>query len=221
MRILFAAALAAILTGCMSLDSEKNGNDPFPKPIGPKIIPLEDNGFFATYRYVEFDSVGRLVMRLEALRLDVRRRAPDVYGYAFESDSQGILLRWMDAGPTGSNRDSAGVYIVGAFKGAEDFYDSVPVYWLPQFPKAGTSWQVGSRMVELVHPDTAYFSDLILKEDAAAPVRYGFQRHPTVLIKEREGDTLTHYHFRRGVGCLAFERTVGGRLRAAGTITSV
>jgi hypothetical protein len=68
--------------------------------------------------------------------------------------------------------------------------------------------------------DTAFWTEPVQgpQGDSAAPITLGLQRHPTVLFRETKGDTVTFYHFRRGVGCVGFERAIGGKLFAAGSL---
>lgn len=225
----FAAAAAPILAaslafsplaGCMTSDDMKDtsGIDPFPKPIGEALIPLEKE-FYAGYRYAEFDSAGKAVLR-EDLPLHVYAKQPGIYAYAFESGTSGYLLRQQDGN---GNRDSAGVYIVGRFRDASLYLDSAPVLWLPQSPKLGTSWNLSpGRRTEVVSLDTTFWTEAVTNpyQDTAAYIRSGLQRQPTLLFKETAGDTVTFYHFRRGMGCIAFQRSARGRLIAAGSLYS-
>jgi hypothetical protein len=232
-RLGLAAALPAAalclssLGGCMSQDLAGSGSetlndsiriDPFPKPLGQALIPLEQE-FYATFKYVEFDTTGGLVLRQD-LPLHIIPKQADVYGYAFEDTRHGYLLSWKDGN---GNRDSAGVYIVGAFRDSTLILDSAAILWLPQFPKPGTSWYIEpGRKYELVSQDTAFWTETLFpyENEPTAPVRLGFQRQPSVLFKETYGDTLTYYYFRRGVGCVGLERSVHGKLLASGTLQS-
>ena len=218
--IFAGVAGAALMCACNMADTKggatETANDLFPKPLGVAILPLEQE-FWSTFRYVEFDAAGAVFMRQD-LRLRVVPKAGKLYGYSFEDTSRGTLLAFRDFG---GNRDSAGIYIVGHFHDSVMVLDSQEVLWLPQVPKANTSWFTEpGRKNELAAMDTAIWTDVLFpyENDPAAPVRHGFQRQPTVLFKETMGDTLTYYHFRRGVGCVAFERSVAGKLLATGTI---
>src|SRR4051812_14927317 len=100
---------------------------------------------YSRFHYVEFDTTGALVMRIDNLGLEVKQREQEhyhnlqMYSYSFEDPSRGHLLIWNDGA---ANRDSAGVYIVGTFNDTTDFLDSVPTLWLPQLPKAGKTWPI-------------------------------------------------------------------------------
>jgi hypothetical protein len=192
--------------------------DPFPKPMGETLIPL-DQEFHGTFRYSEFDSTGGVVLRQDlALHVSPKSKAEGLYGYAFERTDRGILLAFRDFG---GNRDSAGIYIMGTFRDIFLTLDSTPVLWLPQFPKAGAAWDIGAgRKTELVDADTSFWTDRLFLpvNDTAAQVSHGFQKQPTVLFKETKDDTVTFYHFRRGVGCVGFERSARGKLIASGTL---
>jgi hypothetical protein len=219
---ILAAALAfSPLAGCMTADDAKNdstGIDPFPKPIGQALIPLEKE-FYARYRYAEFDTAGQAVLR-EDLPLHVYPKQPGIYAYAFEAGTSGYLLQQKDGN---GNRDSAGVYIVGRFRDAGLFLDSAPVLWLPQAPKPGASWYLSpGRRTEVVSLDTSFWTEAVTSpyEDTAAYIRSGLQRQPTILFKETAGDTVTYYHFRRGMGCVAFQRAARGKLIASGSMYS-
>lgn len=218
---LAVAAAAGFLGGCLSESSDMSVNipkpDPFPQPLGEALIPLEQEAF-SNFQYVEYDTTGGLVMRQD-LTLQITPKAKDVYGYAFEDPRRGHLLTWKDGN---GNRDSAGIYIIGSFRDSVLTYDSAQIFWLPQFPVLGAKrtltpgWET-----ELVSADTAFFTKVLFHgadEKAKAPVSHGFQKHPTHLFRETMGDVVTYYHFRRGVGCLGFERSRGGRLIAAGFI---
>jgi hypothetical protein len=208
---------SALLTGCLSADMDDSGTsvDPFPKPNGPKIIPLETD-FRADYRYTELDRDGRIVQRIPELALHVIRQVSDTFGYAFENPARGLLIRFVET----ANRDSSGIWIVGSYRDGQRFPDSTPVRWLPQFPKTDTAWPVGAgRTMELADPEAEYLTDVILVYDtAAAPIVQGMQRHTALRFKETAGDTVSYYFFRKGVGLLGFERSVGGKLIAAGSI---
>lgn len=208
----------SLLGGCMTgdLDDGDPWIDPFPKPLGDAYIPLQQE-FFGAFHYVEFDSAGGLVMRRE-LELQVIPKGNGLYGYAFETPESGTLLAFRDGD---GNRDSAGIWIMGSFEDSVQRIAANPVLWLPQFPKPGTSWEIGpGRRTEMVDADTSFWTDALFPTDpdSTAPVRQGFQRQPTTLFKETKGDTVTFYHFRRGVGCVGFERAARGKLIAAGTL---
>jgi hypothetical protein len=220
--VLAAVLAASPLGGCLANDtmdkSDSTGIDPFPKPIGEALIPLEKE-FYAGFRYAEFDTAGRPVLR-ENLPLHVFLKQPGIYAYAFEAGTSGYLLQQKDGN---GNRDSAGVYIVGRFRDANLYLDSLPVLWLPQSPKLGTSWNLSpGRRTEVVSLDTAFWTEAMwnMYADTATYIRSGLQRQPTILFKETAGDTVTFYHFRRGMGCVAFQRAARGKLIAAGSIYS-
>jgi hypothetical protein len=216
-----AIGLCALLTGCMTNDrSTGTYAGLFPKPLGEKIIPLENQPIYYGFRYVEMDDKGAVLMRLQSLSLTITPRGKDLYGYAFEEPDHGPLLQWKDGG---DNRDSAGIYIVGNFRDTANFIDSTPpVLWLPQLPKPGVSWRTDSlHRMELVNGDTILETEtLFLNDGVKRLIAFGFQRHSTVLFRETAGDTVTYYHFGRGVGLMAFERSVLGRLLASGTLVS-
>jgi hypothetical protein len=213
---------ASLLAGCLADDSDKwSGIDPFPKPLGPKIVPLEQQPR-SDFRYVEFDSAGREMLRLQALTLYIQERDSGVYSYSFEDPTRGYLVRFIEPLRQGTVvRESTGVYIVGHFAEGASAYDSVPTLWLPQFPASGTTWPLGSgRTMELVDGESAYLTEPLFGSSAEHPVEDGFQRHATYLFRETAGDTLTYYHFAKGVGCVGFERSAKGRLLASGTLTA-
>jgi hypothetical protein len=225
-------AAAHLFGGCMTGDmsdgtSDTTKVDPFPRPMGEAFIPLVQDplnqdgpSLYSHFDYVEFDTAGGLVMRQD-LSLDVVPMANDAYGYAFENPRQGMLLGLKTGG---GNLDSAGIYIVGRFQDAVLSYFPAPVMWLPQFPKPGVKWSLEpGREMELVRSDTVFYTKVLFTtgdEGIKAPIEYGFQRQPSTLFRETYGDTLTYYHFRRGVGCLGFERSVRGKLIASGAIRS-
>lgn len=216
--MLAVAATAAVMGGCVSSDMDSTAvENPFPKPLGEAIIPLSQEAF-SDFEYVEYDTAGRLVLRQD-LNLQIIHKALDTYGYAFEDPRRGPLLTWKDGN---GNRDSAGIYIVGSFRDSALTYDSAQILWLPQFPVPGVKRTLAPGWeTELISSDTVFFTEVLFHgsaETAKAPVSHGFQKHPTLLFRETNGDTLTYYHFRRGVGCLGFERSTGGRLIAAGFI---
>jgi hypothetical protein len=222
---LLAAFLALIafapLGGCMTNDDmnpgDSTGIDPFPKPIGVALIPLEKE-FYAGYRYAEFDTAGNPVPLPKDLPLHVYPKRPGIYAYAFEAGTSGYLLQQM-----GGNRDSAGVYIVGRFRDANIYLDSAPVLWLPNSPKLGTSWNLSpGRSTEVVSLDTTFWTEALrdMSADSSTFIRSGLQRQRTILFKETAGDTVTYYHFRRGVGCVAFQRAARGKLIATGSLYS-
>lgn len=218
---LLCAGLGLWMAGCMAADDDRNdGPDMFPKPNGPKILPLEDP-YRAVYRFVEFDSAMGEFLRLPELDLHVARRNLEpadsgLYGYAFENPDRGQLVRFLDTG----NRDSAGVYIVGSFGPSGNVLDSSPALWLPQHPRAGVSWSWRSgQAMELVSLDAEYVTETLFPQDSAANrPSLGFQRHRAIHLRETAGDTVSDYYLRRGVGILGFERSVRGRLVAAGTL---
>jgi hypothetical protein len=208
------------LTGCLSME-ESDGSvidlDPFPKPNGPLMIPL-DTSFRAGFHYTELDREGRVVQRIPELSLYIIRQAGDTFSYAFETPARGRLIRYVES----ADRDSSGIWFVGTYRDGLRFPDSTPVRWLPQFPEAGKTWILGAgRTMELVAPDAEYLTDVILRDDtAAAPIVQGMQRHSAYRFKETAGDTVSYYFFRKGVGLLGYERSAGGKLIAAGSIRS-
>lgn len=221
--LLVIPCLTLGVNGCMT-DDESRGTmdttkniDPFPKPQGPKIIPLDQESFSA-FHYVEQDSAGLVIKRIPSLLLYIKKRRDDIYTYAFENPSRGYLVRYHAA----SNPDSAGVYIVGTYQDSLEAIDAVPTLWLPQNPKLGVSWPIGSgRSMELVDAQKGYYTETLFPSDTVgAPVAQGFQRHTAYLFRETAGDTVTYYHFRKGVGCLGFERAAGGQKIASGTLKS-
>ncbi|MDQ3000517.1 MAG: hypothetical protein M3Y08_04565 [Fibrobacterota bacterium] len=216
--VMALAAATVILGGCLSNDADEAlSQNPFPRPLGEAIIPLEQEAF-SNFEYVEYDTAGDLVLR-QNLTLQIIPKALDTYGYAFEDPRRGQLLTWKDGN---GNRDSAGIYIVGSFRDSALTYDSAEILWLPQFPVPGVKRTLAPGWeTELISSDTGFFTEVLFHgsaETAKAPVSHGFQKHPTLLFRETTGDTLTYYHFRRGVGCLGFERSAGGKLIAAGFI---
>lgn len=217
-KALGAAALClSALAGCMTADEDGTniiGTDPFPKPMGETLIPLTKD-VYATYRYAEFDGTGATLLTLE-LPLTVKAKGGGLYGYAFERDDRGILIAFLDKG---GNRDSAGIYLMGTFRDSFLTLDSAPALWLPQFPKPGISWDMGGgRLNALVDADTSFWTETLFPRDDSTTIRHGFQKQPTFLFREAKGDTVTHYHFRRGVGCVGFQRAVAGKLMASGSL---
>lgn len=210
---------AAQLAGCLAADSADREEpiDPFPKPNGLLIIPLETD-FRALYHHVELDREGRVVQRFPAFPLHVVRQASDTFGYAFDNPARGYLIRYVET----ANRDSSGIWIVGSFRDGMRFPDPSPVRWLPQFPDTGETWPVGpGRTMELVDSAAEYLTDVILIGDTAvAPIVQGMQKHTAYRFKETAGDTVSYYFFRKGVGLLGYERSAGGKLLAAGSIRS-
>ena len=220
-RFLAAAAAFGLsaLGGCMTNDFKTDTGtefDPFPKPLGESLIPLQQE-FYGAFHYSEFDEAGSLVNGKD-LELQVRNKGNGLYGYAFEDPTHGMLLAFKDGG---GNRDSAGIWIMGSFRDSTLMVDSNPVLWLPHYPKPGTSWEISpGRVTTLVDADTTFWTDALFptERDSTAPVRVGFQRQPTTLFRETKDDTVTYYHFRRGVGCVGFERAARGKLIASGTL---
>src|SRR4051812_38097317 len=154
----------------MSNDAKSTSDDLFPQPIGEKIIPM-DQDLFSHFHYVEFDTNGALLLRMDDLSLEVRKWPWGLYGntpmytYAFEDPRRGHLLIWNDGA---TNRDSAGVYIVGTFDDTLGIKDTVPTLWIPQFPKSGKSWPIdGHAVMELVSADTVYYSEPLFSNDPA------------------------------------------------------
>lgn len=221
LAVLFLPCLALVSTGCMAgtdMDSEDTVKaiDPFPKPQGPKMIPLEGE-IRSSFLYTGLDPASR-PNPIPNLILYISPRGGDMYTYAFEDSTQGYLVKYRAAPP----EDSMGVYIVGTYRKGGEVLDSTPTLWLPQHPRPGTSWPIGSnRTMELVDGQAVYYTETLFPQDTAgSPVAQGFQRHAAYLFRETAGDTVTYYHFRKGVGCLGFERSAGGRLLASGSLRS-
>lgn len=216
--ILAAVISLATLSGCLSADMEGqvDPGDPFPKPIGETLIPFKED-FNATFRYTGFDATGALTEK-DDLSLHVMSKGKGMLGYAFEDDSQGLLLAFRTF--TG-NPDSTGIWIMGTYRDSVWDLDSIPVLWLPHYPRMGVSWEISpGRKTELVDADTTFWTETLFPHDGdeKAPARLGFQRQPTTLFRETKADTVTYYHFRKGVGCVGFERTAGGKLIATGSL---
>jgi hypothetical protein len=213
----FALSCAGLIGGCGLQDAAGSGVDLFPTPLGESIIPLEQETF-SNFKYVEFDTAGGLVMR-QNLDLHVIPKGTALFGYAFEKATAGHLLTFSEGN---GNRDSAGVYIVGTFHGDTLEHYPAPVLWLPQLPKPGVTWSIEpGRDMELISADTAFYTEILFtgfEEETKAPIQDGFQKHHALMFRETYKDTLTYYYFRRGVGCLGFERSARGKLLATGYI---
>jgi hypothetical protein len=221
---------AHLLGGCLTEDAPENPwdtttHDLFPRPFGEYMIPLEmlptspdERGLQYTFAYAAFDTAGR-PLTPEPLDLYVFNKTAGGYAYSFGSANQGFLIRWSDGNGL---PDSAGIYIVGRFTGATVTFDAAPILWLPQAPRPGVKWNLDpDRYMELVSADTAVYTPALFTEPdeiAKAPIQYGFQRQPTYLFRETYGDVVSYYHFRRGVGLVAFERSRNGLLLASGTL---
>lgn len=208
----------AILSGCLAGRDDGAGSDVLPHPIGEKVIPLDSLGFQAGFHYVEYDTTGALVQRIDNLVLDVSRRRGDIYDYAFETPDRGLLLLWDDKGGNVDKRDSMGVYILGSYHDTVETLDSVPTLWVPQFPQKGRTWMNGNHFMEVVSADTAYYLEPVTWY--TTQTQYGFHRYSTILIRETAGDTLTVTRFAKGIGCLSFERSVRGRLLVSGILAT-
>lgn len=218
---LLPAALSLNLTACLTDDMDNVSSDttqvidPFPNVKGSLIIPIQKD-FRSDFLYAEFDSAGTAVTRRDTLTLHVTRREANLWTYAFEDSGHGYLIRYVDS----PNRDSAGIWIAGTFQGPINRLDSVPTRWLPNDPDTGKSWPVGrGRRMHLEEKEAVYYTEAIPAGDTlGAPVSQGFQRHTAFKFREIAGDTVTIYHFKRGLGCLGFERSAKGRLMAMGTL---
>lgn len=220
--LVLALPLGLPLSGCMTDEDDRTNGitdtiDAFPRPLGPRILPLEGETR-ADYRFAELDSARRPLQRLPQLPLVIRKRSGDTFTYAFEDTSRGYLIRYRDPGP----RDSAGVYLLGSYDGPVADWYADPILWLPQFPTLGATWPVGAgRSLEAVSLETFYFTEPLFAGDSAAPVVQGFQRHSAILLKETAGGVVTHWWLRKGVGILGFQRSAGGRLLASGTLGGI
>lgn len=229
-RLKVPIALAGLIAGmglgpvgCLTdMDDSDNPSDTtgihfeaFPRPNGPKILPLETS-FRSMFQYVEFDSAGRESMRLSDLPLFVTRRDSGLFGYALEDSSRGWLLRFKDF----VNRDSTGVYIVGSYRNGISTLAASPILWLPQHPRTGVTWLLGAgQALEMVSESRPYLTETLFPgETDGGPIVLGYQRHEAIHIRETTGDTVTDYYLRKGVGLLGFERTAGGRLLACATL---
>jgi hypothetical protein len=230
---LISAALilsAHLLGGCNAGDpidspEDTTTHDLFPRPLGENMVPLEllpadpdPRGLQYTFAYASFDSAGR-PQTPATLDLYVFHKTVGGYAYSFTSTSKGFLIRWMSGN---GHADSAGIYIVGRFSGSVVTFDSVPILWLPQQPRLGVRWNLDpDRYMELISADTSVYTPVLFTdpdEVAKAPIQYGFQRQPTYLFRETFGDIVSYYHFRRGVGLVAFEQTRKGVLQASGAL---
>jgi hypothetical protein len=207
------------MTGCLSgAGAEATDTtrpiDPFPKPGGPRIIPLT-KAFKSRFAYAGFDSAGGKVQGLDEIILHVSPRPGGAWTYAFQDSTQGYLVRYVET----ANRDSAGVWIVGRFRDGNDTLDSIPTLWVPQYPDTGKVRSVGrGRQMRMEDSAATYYTGNALPGPTRTPMVQGFQKHTAYRFRETHGDTVTLYHFKHGLGCLGFERSAGGRLLAAGTL---
>lgn len=206
-------------------DPQDTTHNLFPKPVEANMIPLEllpaepgRRGLRYGFAYAAFDSLGKPQVP-SILDLYVFNKTAGGYAYSFGTTAQGFLIRAMNGN---GHADSAGIYIVGRFSGDAVTFDSVPILWLPQQPRLGVRWNIDpDRYMELISADTGVYTPVLFAEPEAiaeAPVQYGLQRQPTYLFRETYGDVISYYHFRRGVGLVAFEQTRKGALQACGTL---
>ncbi len=201
-----------LLISCLLADKDFSpaGPDPYPKPVGDKIIPFpETGGIFYQYRYVETDAEGTPAERID-VKLFVNKKGPNLYGYAFEDSSRGLLLLWRE-----EPRDSMGVYLVGSFdEFGNHFADTL--LWLPQFREPQT-WSLGTgNQMELVTTNGSILTNRVTPQSGGY---FPLQTHQAHQFREIRQDTVTVYHFKRGIGCLHFERSVKGKLHSVGTLT--
>ncbi|HKP95429.1 MAG TPA: hypothetical protein VJ385_06705 [Fibrobacteria bacterium] len=181
---------------------------------------MDNRGISVTFSYVELGTPGKAAVH-QALDLNIIPMGNSIYGYGFETTDRGFLLAYRVFGK--SKSDSTGIYIVGKFNGSNATLDSTATLWLPQYPTKGASWLLREgRKMEVVSTDTAVWTSIVFANDSdsTAVIRNGLQRQPAVLFQETAGDTLTHYYFRPGVGCVAFRRAIGGHLAASGILKS-
>lgn len=209
--------------GCVSADSDGKRDstqnntveDPYPVTVSDKLFPFEartQNG----YRLVEYDSVGKAILtRDPAWQKFILLQNPR-FGWSLDGDSNGPLLTRRRGGVV----ESIGVYSAGSFTG-DSLDQQQEQLWFPEFPGnwTGKSWRVGNREMTVVNADTGLW--LPMKENSrgyAREIETGRYRVPVAIFRETDGEVITDYSFSRGVGLVAFQRRVNGKLASSGLL---
>ncbi len=190
---------------------------PFPRPLGEWIIPL-DKGPASFYRHTYTDTVGTITSSIPRFQIYMEPKGYNEWGYAVEKPDRGSLITFKE-----SPWDSAGIYVIGYFVDTAKVYYDTAYMWFPQFPDEVKSWTPGpGHIMEYITSDTAYITEKLFDDDVITfNNEAGFQKHSAFLIKETAGDTVSYYYLRKGVGILGYEMSIGGHLRAIGTLCAL
>jgi len=196
--------------------TERSIYDPFPNPEGEKMIPIFKNPWYR-YRYSELESDGSVMENIEELQLNIYLFRQNEYKFEYDNSGEGHILIYKEDPP-----DSSGIYIIGTYKDTSVFLGDT-VLWLPQAPEKFDFWNFGSgKTMKLLSRDTSYLTENLFNENLISnPGEVSFEKHSAYLFKETQSDTSTFYYLRKGVGILGFERVVGNKTVAVGTLSAI
>lgn len=226
-RLMATASLFAALTGfsftmlsgCLTADSDltHSPNDSTIKPIPDSwsrtSMPIEFLGDYQ-YRHVDYTEQGQALVFETGYRLRITE-VGGYFGWRFNVDSTGLLLRRVDDGPV----EQRGIHIAGTWRGDSLYPDSSRL-WLPDDVSSPREpWVVYGRTLSVHARDTV----LYLPGSPSSKAWYqdpvtGRVRVNARVIREVAGETTTYYALVAGIGLLAYERRVGGNLASTGAL---
>lgn len=223
LSMLFFGLFGCHLLGCLAA-SELNDGDPIPLPgdslaIIPlsarnSLLPIELLGEYG-FRHLDFDSRGQGKVLEAGYHLHIEKKAEDIYGWSFNEESKGILLKRKNPLST----DSGGIFIVGSFSGDSLTYGPEEL-WLPQIlTPSRPTWEAYGRRMTLISVDTALWlpGDGPNQHRTQDPIT-GRLRVEASVIREESNGLTTFYAFSEGIGLLAYEQKVGDESVGSGLL---
>jgi hypothetical protein len=216
------AILAAFFLGCMANENEAEKPDFTPHdslqfvPVSARnsYLPIEIQGEYG-FRHLDFNDKGEGTLLGNGYRLHVEKKSEGLYGWSFNDEFTGILLRRKTMAPI----DSSGIYIVGSFVD-----DSLTLgreeLWIPQILSGGTkTWEAYGRRMTLVSGDSVLWLPCGLDPRQRKVDPYtGRVRIEAAIVREDWNGITTFYAFAEGIGLVAYEQKIGDTLLAMGTI---
>jgi hypothetical protein len=215
------AVLVLALLGCNSAFND--GFDPTDKtdslatiPISSRNshLPIEIQGEYG-FRHIDFNGNSDGTVLPSGYQLHIEKKADGIYGWSFNADTEGLLLKRKTVAPI----ESSGIYIVGSFSG-----DSLNLgqeeLWLPQILTGERkTWEASGRRMTLVSLDTVLWLPKGISTRSRVEDPYtGRLRVEASLIREEKQGLTTYYAFAEGIGLVAYEQKVGDVLLASGTL---
>lgn len=212
--ILFIAMYPLLGCGVDLADETSPNFDPFPNPKGPSLMRLEFNEQW-DFNFVRLDSNQAVQDRFETLTLNIKPDSSNQFLYRYEGDNSGLILQHL--------QDSIpGIYLVGVTDQNDSQLTRSPVtpqLWLPDRPDEVKHWTYAGADYEFLKGDSVIFTNGNYYDNIEGSLGSGgFKKWTCVSLKETRSDTVTAYHFARGIGLVRTERLIQGKLQALAEI---
>jgi hypothetical protein len=216
-----------LLGGCTTADTRDEEGDPidsveipYPIRLSDLWLPME-GGYHYRYQHVEYGDKAEpvLVRQDESLR---QSSVGEGYFGWFANDADSGPLLWRRRGGAA---ESTGIYITGRFIG-DSLAPAAPELWIPDEPKNWKQpWRAGDRELVFLDVETTTllpaWESHIRMRSFPVDIQTGRLRVPTSTLRETRGEVATYYTLVRGLGVVAYQRLVDGRLESTGRLVEV